>query len=60
MRFWNKSRLINNSDPARTYDLKECETISRQLANAVKERISALNIKNYKIVCKFLSPSVSE
>ncbi|XP_031562866.1 uncharacterized protein LOC116298506 [Actinia tenebrosa] len=38
---------------SRTYDSTECESVCRQLANAVKERISALEIKNYKIVCTF-------
>lgn len=38
---------------SKTYDSSECESICRQLANAVKERISALEIKNYKIVCSF-------
>lgn len=45
---------MNQKLQSKTYDSPtECESICRQLANAVKERISELEIKNYKVVCTF-------
>ena len=33
------------------YDAKECSALTRQLVNTLREKVSALEMKNYKFVC---------
>jgi len=54
---------MNKKLTGKYYEHTECEIFSRQIVTAVKERIAALNIKNFKIICvcyitKRASPSM--
>lgn len=42
---------MNKKLTGKYYEHAQCDITARQIANAVKDRIAALSIKNFKIVC---------